>query len=227
MAEPPAPGIKAGDTFEAAMLSPCVGGLVRTWSTAGSRLWSVSEPSTLVSVMGRGMVARTLREERRFREVGLLHEGTGTLLLNPRWPTATADGTLETTVSRVQLTDPGAPISSPWTDLTQWLGQAVRHTVEADGLLVVEQGGWDAPLEPYCIFLLTREPGELCVIETAPVPVGAELWKPSLRPGAPGVTISAPATDETLAVAPAIIVDACATWGLEPWDLAITYGSRS
>ncbi len=227
MAEDLATGIGPGDTLETAMLSPCVGGLVRTWTDHSSRLWGVAEPTILASSMGRGVIARTLREERRFREVALLHEATGTLVLQSRWPTAEADGTLASTVRSVQLTEPGAPTSSPWMDLTELLGQAVRHTVEVDGLLVVEIGGWDAPIEPYCLFLVTHDQGEMSVVETAPPPVGAPLWKPHIVPGLAGATMVAPVSEETLAVAPALIVDACATWGLDPWDLAITYGSRS
>ena len=39
--------------------------------------------------------------------------------------------------------------------------------------------------------------------------------------------MTAPATDQTLDVVPVLILDAVATWGVEPWDLAITYGTKS
>ena len=103
----------------------------------------------------------------------------------------------------------------------------MRHTVEVDGFLVVERGGWDAPPEPYCLFLVTHEQPGVSVVEAAPAPFGARLWEQSLQPGAAGATMSAPATDETLAVVPMMIIDACMTWGLQPWDLALTYGLRS
>ena len=211
----------------AAMLSPCVGGLVRTWTDTGSRLWGVADPSGLSSMMGRGIIARTLREERRFREVGLLNERTGVLLVQSRLPAVTSDGALESTVPSVQLTEPGAPTSSLWSDLKELLGQAVRYTVEVDGFLVVERGGWEAPLEPFCLFLVTHDQDQTSVVECAPAPVGAKLWQQHIRPGAAGATMSAPATDRTLDVVSVLIVDACSTWGVEPWDPAITYGNRS
>ncbi|HEY3335044.1 MAG TPA: hypothetical protein VGK16_07370 [Candidatus Limnocylindrales bacterium] len=224
----PAPGVEVGDTLEAVMLSPCVGGLVRTWTGNGdSRLWGVADPSSLASRMGRGFIARTLREERRYREVALLNERTATLLLQPRRPTAAPDGTLQSTVPSLQLTEPIAPTSSPWMDLKELLGQAVRYTVETDGLLVVELGGWDAPLEPYCLFLVTHDQGEVSLIETAPAPSGAKLWQEHIQPGAVGATMAAPASAKTIDVVPMLIIDACATWGVEPWDLALTYGTRS
>ena len=103
----------------------------------------------------------------------------------------------------------------------------MRYTVETDGLLVVELGGWDAPLEPYCLFLVMHDQGELSVIETAPAPAGAKLWQQHIRPGAAGATMAAPASAQTLDVVPVLIIDACATWGVEPWDLALTFGDRS
>jgi hypothetical protein len=224
----PAAGIDVGDTLATVMLSPCVGGLVRTWHGDGSsRLWGVTDPSSLVSLLGRGVIARTLREERRYREAALLNGRTGTLLLQPRRPTATHEGALEFAGRTVQLTEPGAPTSSPWADLKELLGQAVRYTVETDGLLVVELGGWDAPPEPYCLFLVMHDRGDASVVETAPAPNGAKLWQPHIRLGAAGATMAAPASVRTLDVAPVFIIDACATWGVEPWDLALTYGTRS
>ena len=219
--------MQPGQTLETVMLSPCVGGRVRTWSDKGSRLWGVADPSSLTSLMGRGIIARTLREERRFREVALLHEPSGTLLLQPRFPKATPDGKFESTARSVQLSEPGPPTASLGSDLMDLMRQAVRHTVEVDGLLVVELGGWDAPLEPYCLFLVTHDQGDVSVVETAPAPIHASLWQRHIRPGAGGATMTAPATDQTLGLAPELILDACQTWGVEWWDLAITYGNKS
>lgn len=221
-----AAGIQPGDTLVTVMLGPCVGGLLRTWATTGSRLWGVPDPSSLVSLQGRGIIARTLREKRRYREVAFLHEPSGTLLLQPRVPPPSSDGTFETTATAVQLTDPGPPGPSPWQDLEALLGRAVRHTVETDGFLVVERGGWDAPLEPYCMFLVMHDAGDVSVVEAAPAPLAARLWQQSIEPGASGATMTAPATERTLAAASTLMVDACATWGLEPWDLGLTFGDR-
>ena len=223
-------GVEVGDTLETAMLGPCVGGRVRTWTDDASRLWGVADPSSLSSVMGQGIIARTLREEGRFREVGLLDPRTGTLLLPSRprrTPGADPDSAIQAPARTIQLTEPGPQTSSPWSDLKDLLAQAVRYTIEVDGFLLVEMGGWDAPPEPYCLFVVGHEQGDVSVVEAAPAPIGARLWEGNLQPGAAGATMSAPATEQTLAVVPALIVDACATWGLEPWDLALTYGVRS
>ncbi len=228
MAQPPSFGVEPRQTFETAMLSPCVGGLVQTWTETGSRVWEVADPDGLASLMGQGRLARTLREEHRFREVALLHEPSGTLLVQPRTATATADGSLRSEGRAIQLTpwDGSAPGAGP--TFLDALALAVRHTVDTNGFLVIERGGWDAPAEPYCLFVVVRDDdGDTSVVEAAPAPVGARLWQRNIAPGAAGATMSAPATEDTLAVVPTLMIDACATWGLEPWDLAFTYGTRS
>jgi hypothetical protein len=226
MASEPLLGIVPGDEYETARLSPCVGGLVRTWTKSGQRLWGVEDADSLASMMGRGLITRTLREEDRFREVALLDESKGLIMLLPRMRSTTADGDLEGEARLIRLTD--SPSSSPSTadDLRDALAVAVGHTKEVGGFLVVELGGWDAPFIPYCLFLI--EPGEppLSTVETAPLPERAALWKDHVQAGAAGATLSAPASPETVAVVPTLILDAIATWGVEPWDLALTFGRR-
>jgi hypothetical protein len=78
--------LAAGDTAMPAMISLCAGGLVRTWTDSDSSLWRVQEAEFLHDVQGTGVIGRTLREERRFREAALLseHRGSGTLIVQSR-----------------------------------------------------------------------------------------------------------------------------------------------
>ena len=68
--------------------------------------------------------------------------------------------------------------------------------------------------------------GEVSVVETAPAPTGARHWQPHILPGAAGATMAAPASAATLDVVPILMIDACATWAVAPWDLALTFGDR-
>jgi len=79
---------QVGDTATTVMLSPCVGGLVRTWTGSGaaSQLWSVVEAEHLRSIQVTGVIGRTLREERRFREAALLAQDGNTLMVQSRFP---------------------------------------------------------------------------------------------------------------------------------------------
>ena len=64
------------------------------------------------------------------------------------------------------------------------------------------------------------------VIETAPQPLASEIWAPHNIPGEAGTTLRAPMAEETIDIAPLVMIDAIATWGLQPWDLALAFGAR-
>jgi hypothetical protein len=86
---------------------------------------------------------------------------------------------------------------------------------------------WDAPTEPFCLHIVIAEDEDLVsVIETAPEPHSSELWSPHIVPGRESTTLKAPASQGTIDVAPIVMMDAIATWGLGPWDLALTFGKR-
>lgn len=219
-------GLRAGDTLGTAMLSPCVGGLVRTWTATGaSTLWSVTEADYLHDIQGIAQLSRTPHGENRFREVGLLSDGGATLSLMSRFPQEAEDGTWEFDGSLVTLGPPGPPGESTVADFRSLLDRAIRRTLQTNEYLIVEKGGWDAPDEPYCLFAAIAEDGAtVSVIESAPAPYGAEIWAPHIGDGAPGATLRAPLDEDSVGVAALIMIDAIATWGLAPWDLALTFG---
>jgi hypothetical protein len=210
------------------MLSLCAGGLLRTWTEPGSsRLWAVQDADFLHGIQGTGVIGRTLREERRFREAGMLFEDTGTLILQSRFPLEVEGDNLEIEAHVVTL-EPAGEVAVPvYDDVRSLLAQAIRHVLANNEFLVVETGGWDAPFEPYCLFIVIPEGDDIVsMIETAPEPHGSELWAPHIVPGRETTNLSAPASPETIDVAPILMIDAIATWGLQPWDLALTFGQR-
>ncbi len=225
MSTEPGPDVVAGSTLRTAMLSPCVGGVVRTWTDTGSQLWSVPG-SRLSEAMAIGWLARTRREEHRYREVALLDPDRGILVLQSRFPRG-GDTAFEATA--IELRPASEPADQPGdqpgdtvdADLLSLLARAVLHVVTDDGFLVVEVGGWDPPDEPYCLFLVRDG---RATIEAAPAPHDSQIW-PRPASGA-GATVSAPASQATIAVAPRFIADACSQWGLSPWDLALTFGDK-
>jgi hypothetical protein len=221
--------LAAGDTAKTAMISLCAGGLVRTWTDSESRLWRVQEADYLHSVQGTGVIGRTLREERRFREAAMLSEDndSGTLIVQSRFPIAAEDGSFEIEANVLRLEPARETTGSVYDDVRSLLEQAIHHVLAQNEFLVVEKGGWDAPIEPFCLFILiAEEGGAVSVIDTAPEPRGSEIWEPHIVPGRPTNTLSAPATTDTIDVAPIVMLDAIATWGLKPWDLAMTFGQR-
>lgn len=223
------PGIELGDIATTAQFSLCAGGVVRTWTDDGSsRLWSVADAERLRDLQGTGTIARTLREPGRFREAGLLVKDRQVLMLQSRFPDRADDDTLSAEGVMLRLGQADVQADTVFEDVHRVLSRAVAHCVQADEFLVVELGGWDAPAEPYCLFLVVTEDEELLsVIEAAPAPRGSEIWQPHIRAGQPGATLKAPATQDTLGVVPVIMMDALSTWGVQPWDLALTFGARA
>ena len=222
------PAVEVGDIASTVMLSPCVGGLLRTWDESNeTTLWSVPDADSLLSRQGSGLLGRSLREEGRFIESGLLVANRQTLMLRVRFPTQADDGSVQLDGSILKLEPATAPKESAIDDFRTLLSQAIRHCISSGEFLVVERGGWDAPKEPYCLFIALEDDGHrVNVIETAPQPLASEIWSAQSIPGEAGSTLRAPRTRETIDLAPLVMIDAIATWGLEPWDLALVFGRR-
>ena len=222
------PPVEIGDIASTVMLSPCVGGLVRTWDESNdATLWSVPDAASLLSGQGSGLLGRSRREEGRFIESGLLVPNRQTLMLQGRFPTQTDDGSMQLDGSMLRLEPAAAAKESAISDFRTLLSQAIRHCISSGEFLVVEKGGWEAPTEPYCLFIVVEEDGQqVNVIETAPQPLASEVWAPHSVPGQAGTTLRASTTPETINIAPLVMIEAIATWGLEPWDLALVFGAR-
>ena len=220
--------LDAGDTLVPAQLSPCVGGLLRTWTESGDRLWSVPNDGPLVAAQGTGVLARSPRGQQRYRETALLHEESGTLVLSPRYPDRAPSEELSFQASALQLSPAGPARDTAPEDFARAISQAVRHVAATFEYLVIEVGGWDAPFEPYAFFALhVDESGrQLSTVEVAPPPRGSELWQPHIRRGAPGVSVSAPVSAEAIDAATFYLADAVAGLELLPWDVTFTFGVR-
>lgn len=78
-------GVEPGATMTTAMLSPVLGGLIRTWTHDGPALWSVDDPDRLSEIIGRGLIARTPVPDDRFREAAYLNADAGTLIVQSRY----------------------------------------------------------------------------------------------------------------------------------------------
>ncbi len=218
-----------GATAEAVQIGLCAGGLVRTWRGSGeSKLWSLADAAQLTSRQGTGVIARTEQEQNRYREIGLLDEVSGTLIIRGRHPMSTEDGSVQFDATVLGLEPAREPSTAVYDDARGVLAQAVAFTARTEnGFLLVEAGGWDAAPQPYCLFVVTRQGGDpVVLIETAPPPHGSKIWEQHIVAGADGTTVRAPANPASLDAAPVIMLDACATWAIPPWDLALTFGIR-
>lgn len=213
--------IQVGTMLTVAMLSPVVGGVVRTWTDDGTALWQVDDPDGLRACLGAGVMARTRVPADRFREVAMLGANTGTLLVQARHPDA--DG--QYPVRQFALEPATEVRGDPWRDLEEFLGAVAVDVPRRGEFAVVELGGWDAPHEPYVFVTVLDGPGApRAIVEAAPVPRDTGVWPDDVPTDQEGITIEAPALPDTLAAAGVLATAAVRTWDIAPWDVAITYG---
>lgn len=220
------PPLQAGDELVVAQLGLCAGGLVRTWSDrGGSRLWSVDQPGLLHSLQATGQIARTTREGGRYREVGLLSEETGTLIVQSRFPVEVEGDSAQLEAQTFALTPAGEPAESAIGDVVALIKRAILYATNSQEFLLVELGGWDAPAVPFCLFALAQEEnGSVSIVETNPIPQEAEFWSSTSESEDGSGTMSSPANPDTIAAAWIFFMESITDWRVEPWDLALTFG---
>ncbi len=218
--------ITPGDTAITAQLGLCVGGLVRTWTEErGAELWRVDDPDRMRDLLGVGRVGRTLREERRYREAALLFPERGALLLPSRMTATDGEAEGEAWTFAVESVEPAEPGGWDNVEVRASLAAAIEGCLASGEFLVVELGGWDAPPQPYCLFLARDGRSN---IEAAPAPARSSIWAPHVRPGEAGATMIGPLDANTPSIAGLIMTEAIATWGgVTPWDVALTFGRLS
>lgn len=215
----------ADATLTTAMISPVVGGLIQTWTATESRLWSVEDSAGLSALLGRGLIGRTPMPDNRFRETVLLDVENGTLVVQERYVNGSVGDSVELTATVFRLGFPARGNANPWTDLQRFLAAAAVMAESRDEFWVVERGGWNTPEEPFCFFGVVDRGGvPTAVIEAAPVPRGGAVW-PDVPADRAGSTVTAPATGKSITGAGLFATSAVHSWGVSPWDVALTFGS--
>lgn len=217
-------GIDVGTTLTTAMISPVSGGLIRTWTELESRLWSVEDADGLRQITGRGLIGRTAVPDNRFREAALLDPEGGTLIVQSRFAHRSGESAqVEAAVFR--LAAPARPTTNPWTELREFLAAAAVSAVMRGEFWVAELGGWDSPNEPYCLFgVLDDRDGPVSLVEAAPAPRGTGIW-PEVPVDQPGSAVRAPANDDSVRAVGMFAVAALNSWGWQPWDMTLTFGT--
>lgn len=224
-------GLQVGQSLRSVQFSLCINGIVRIFDdrdndgTKGARniseLYLVDNPELFNASVGRGIVARTERGERRFREAGLLTEDRSSLILPGRLA-FDGENTAAASSQVFQIQRIQTPFDWDYNQFINFLALVVKSAIERNEYVLLELAGWDAPPIPYTLFAILD--GEVR-IEASPQPKGSSAWAPYLLPGEMGASMVGPLNDSTHKSAAFIMGHAVSTWnGVQPWDLAITYG---
>lgn len=220
--------IPSGSPAATVQVGMALAGVIAIWDDDGRSLWAYDAASGLADRLGRGIVARTGVEARRFREVGLLVRESGTLLLPDRlWSGDGQPIEAPGVVLELRPLPPDADrtvAEAAWAECATWLGDAFLAAVERDEFVVVERGGWDAPPDPYVLGIRTEAgDGARWHLECAPAPQPPTLW-PISDPGSRGATISAPPERDTIHLGGQLAVNAARRWAATPHELGVTFG---
>jgi hypothetical protein len=211
------------------MIGPPVRGRVATWHEDGRRLWLLDEPVDGSRLIATGMLARTLREPRRFREVVLVAAGDAAVIGVERAASG-ADGTVTmgSVVLASRRVEPGPDDAddASWDRFAGWLTGIVLGAAARGEVVVVEAGGTTFRDEPFVLATsAATDSGGVVHIERAPAAVAADGWPPAGQPV--GQTISAPITDETIALVGPLMAAAARTWADSPHDVCLTFASTA
>jgi hypothetical protein len=217
------PPLAPGTMMSTVILSPVIDGLLRTWENDRPETWRVEDPSGLTAELGRGGVARAPVESDRFREVGMLSVSgdRGVLMIPARYQKDDSVSGTGFELSRVKTT----PVTdNPWNDLQPWLRLVTFSAAERGDVVLLERGGWDAPRQPYALFVVRQsDRGWVTHLEAAPAPaLGQPPW-PSPPPQLEGAKLSAPATRTSVAAAAVAMVMAAQEWAASPLDVGVTF----
>jgi hypothetical protein len=212
-------GSAFGVRFAPAQLGLCLGGLLTTWSVDDPKphLWAVEQPG-LPDLMYQGKISKVARSAdvpNRFREAGEVDETNSILRVQ-------VEGESE---PRSFVLGPPRDVDArtTWFDLGRALSRAIRYTTDTPGrVLVLERGGLQAPHLPFA--LVTLQGGEL-IVEARPAPVGSTPWSHYLKDDSESGLLSTPISDQGLRSAGLMMMEAARTWGVTPWDLALTYSA--
>lgn len=219
--------LEPGDVLDQAMIGAPVAGLIDLLIGTGHVLWQPDDPAGLSELIGVGTAARTLREERRFREVVMVAPDRASILVLPR--KTSADGAHEVrefTGTVVEAEDLREHILSDdaWHEFGRWLTDVFVAASTRSEYIVVEMNTPEFSNEPYALaVVLTDKDPVIIHLESNPRPDGATMWPPGAVPK--GQTISAPLDRPGLDLAGPILADAIRTWSESPYDVAVTFCS--
>lgn len=221
------PPVKAGDVLQTVLVGLPLAGYLPLWQEDGVTFWRMKDPDAVRARLGAGLESRSAIDKRRYREAAMFSPSRGTLFLMDRLrdDTGHLGGTSTLLEPATEEEAYAAVDDKAVSELYVWLGEVVLASVRRGEFVAVETGGWEVPMTPVVLMMLRTDGREWhSVVETSPVPVGAPVWRDQQPVDGETQVLASPATDQTIRASGLLTRFAVATWGMHPFELALSFG---
>lgn len=199
-----------------------IGPFLPLW-TVNERMtfWRLQDPDAVRAQLGRGGTDRRPVTETESCEAAWLHPADGVLALSPNLPpvrvTPVSDETAYTSITSEQIVA-----------AFDWIGQLSVAAGERAEMLLVRTAAAADGVDKFVLMCLQVPDGDksraFCVVETAPVPVGATYWDtvpPMPTPGKAG--FGRPRDADHALFDGRLTMWAVQTWDVHPYRLMLSY----
>ncbi|RBQ16759.1 hypothetical protein DP939_29275 [Spongiactinospora rosea] len=217
---------QAGEHLRGVMIGPPVGGYIALWDEHDVGFWRLS--GSPPSMLGAGAMIRMGDETGRYRELGLLNEESGLLVLRDRdqGPEATPVVQL-VPLTPVTMEEAKAESLEDDISVARWLGDIAFAAATRGEWLAIHPGSWQGPFEPIVVVELLRDAGGRwsSAVRATPVPYGAEFWSDhTVGDDWAAQQIATAASSKALMDSGIMAVAAFLSWGIHPLMLGMTFG---
>jgi hypothetical protein len=190
--------------------------------------WRMTDPDAVLEKLGLGALSRTPLLERRFRDLVALDPSSSSIMLTNRYrgEDGSVSGPLAQLV-RVSAEEAYAALTTEAVvEAFRWIGRLAEAAAGRGEYVCLEPGGVTYRPEPYVLMIVQERDGRsLSIVETAPVPEGAPIWRDQRGPeDVRGQSMSGAAEPEIIRAGGHLAMNAATTWDLNPFQLALSFG---
>jgi hypothetical protein len=190
--------------------------------------WRMTEPDAVLEKLGVGALSRMPLLEKRFRDLVALDPSSSSIMLTNRY--RGEDGSISgplAQLERVSAQEAYAALTvEAVAEAFTWIGRLAEAAAGRGEYVCLEPGGVTYRPEPYVLMIVQERDGRwLSIVETAPVPEGAPIWRDQRGPDdVRGQTVSGAAEPEIIRAGGHLAMQAATTWEQNPFQLALSFG---
>lgn len=199
-----------------------IGSFLPLWTVDETMtFWRMADPAAVRTLLGRGVVERRPVTETEGCEAAWLHPADGVLTLSRDQPpvrvTAVSDEAAYTSITSEEIVA-----------AFDWIGELSVAAAERAEMLLVRTAATADGADKYVLMCLQVHDGDRanpsCVVETSPVPTGAQFWDTLPPLPTPGKAGFARVRDADHAMFDGrLTMWAVQTWDTHPYRLMLSY----